>query len=73
MVVGLEKPEMPSVSMTRPFRALLGSSWMASVPALTIPSRLVSPGSWDGANKVNVMSMDSYGGYFFSLVLARVL
>ena len=46
IVVGLEKPEIPSVSMTRPFSALLGSNWMASVPALTIPSRLVSPGSW---------------------------
>ena len=48
IVVGLEKPEIPSVNITRPLRALLGSSCMASVPALTIPSRLVSPGSCYG-------------------------
>ena len=45
IVVGLEKPDIPSVSMISPFRALLGRSWMAKVPTLTIPSRLVSPGS----------------------------
>lgn len=43
MAVGLENPGMPSVSNTNPLRAFLGRSWMANVPARTIPSKLLSP------------------------------
>lgn len=51
MLVGLEKPDTPSVSSTRPLSAQRGSSWSARLPAFTIVSKPVSPTNLAWASK----------------------